>query len=112
MLAHPTLRSEQVLTGMELEFVREPANPEDGSATMLRTQDGQQLGYVPRQYSQVVARALDAGRLVQATAMRWQNVPASPERLVVRSSRRRSSCESRTAANRSRPSPEARPSAV
>jgi hypothetical protein len=79
--------SEQVLTGMELKLVREPENLEDRAATMLRAPDGHQIGYVPRQYSEIVARALDAGHLVQAVAVRWQNVPASPERLVVRLSR-------------------------
>lgn len=79
--------AEQLQLGLELQLAREPENPEDEHATMLRDPGGRQIGYVPRQYSRMVARALDAGYEVQAVAVRWQNVPASPRRLVVRINR-------------------------
>jgi hypothetical protein len=74
-------------TGMELQLVRERDNVEDEFATMLRAPDGQQIGYVPAQYSRIVARVLDAGHSVRAVAVLWQAVPASPRRLIVRLSR-------------------------
>jgi hypothetical protein len=79
--------AEQVHAGMELQLVREPDKVEDEFATMLRTPDGQQIGYVPAQYSRIVARVLDAGHSVRAVAVLWQAVPASPRRLIVRLSR-------------------------
>jgi len=79
--------AEQIQADTELELLREPSNPEDESATMLRTPDGQQIGYVPRQYSRIVARAIDAGHPVTALAVRWLAVPGATRRLVVRLSR-------------------------
>jgi hypothetical protein len=81
--------AEQVQAGHELQLVREPDNSEDEYATMLRSPDGQQIGYVPAPYSRIVALVLDAGHPVQAVAVRWQDLPVAPRRLVVRLMRRR-----------------------
>jgi hypothetical protein len=76
-----------VHAGMELQLVREPDNADDEFATMLRAPDDQQVGYVPAQFSRIVARVLDAEHSVRAVAVLWQAVPASPRRLIVRLSR-------------------------
>lgn len=79
--------AEQIQADTELELARELSNPQDASATMLRTPDGQQIGYVPKQYSRIVARALDAGQPVTAVAVRWLAVPGAKRRLVARLSK-------------------------
>jgi hypothetical protein len=79
--------SAQVQPETALQLVREPTNARDQFATMLCARDAGRIGYVPRQYSRLVARALDAGQAVQAVAVRWLAVPAAERRLVVRLSR-------------------------
>lgn len=79
--------SAHVQPEMDLQLVREPGNAEDENATMLCAPEGRQIGYVPKQYSRIVAYALDAGHSLRAIAVRWQAVPAVARRLVVRLSR-------------------------
>jgi hypothetical protein len=74
--------AEQVQADTELKLEREPSNSKDQWATMLRTPDGQQIGYVPKQYSRIAARALDAGHPLAALAVRWLVVPGDKRRLV------------------------------
>jgi hypothetical protein len=78
---------QHVHAGTERQLVREPNNVEDKFATMLRAPVGQQIGHIPAQYSQIVARVLDAGQSMRALAVLWQAVPASPRHLIVRLSR-------------------------
>jgi hypothetical protein len=79
--------AEQVRAEMGLKLVREPGNEHDGYASMLVTSDERLIGYVPKQYSRIVARALDAGHLLETVAVRWLAVPGAPRRLVVRLSK-------------------------
>lgn len=43
---------------------REPANPHDSLAIRLRDEQGRKLRYVPRAKNEVLARLMDAGKLV------------------------------------------------
>lgn len=54
--------------GEELMLLREPANPHDRNAVAVLTQDGQKLGYVPRQDAPSVAKVLDLELPIGATA--------------------------------------------
>lgn len=47
-----------------LEFLREPDNPYDSQAIVIRNADGVKLGYVPRADNVVFARLMDAGKLL------------------------------------------------
>ena len=47
-----------------LEFFREPDNPYDGQAIVVKTVDGVKIGYVPKQDNIIFARLMDAGKLL------------------------------------------------
>ena len=50
--------------GERLTFFREPDNPYDRSAIVVRTEAGQKIGYVPRVDNIVFSRLMDAGKLL------------------------------------------------
>jgi hypothetical protein len=76
--------------GDALRFEREPTNKADPAATIVATtSDGKRAGYVPRQYSRLVARLLDAGVHLTAVAVREIVVPDDAGRWVVRAARTR-----------------------
>lgn len=50
--------------GDKLDFFREPDNPYDKAAIMIKTQDGVKIGYVPRADNAIFARLMDAGKLL------------------------------------------------
>ena len=52
--------------GDRVKLVRVPDNPSDPNAIKLYTRDGVKLGYVPRQENQILARLMDAGKLLYA----------------------------------------------
>jgi hypothetical protein len=71
--------------GSALRLKREPANPHDPSATIIATtSDGKRAGYVPRQYSAMISRLLDAGVTLDAVAVRELVLPEDADRWVVR----------------------------
>ncbi|HEY1546596.1 MAG TPA: HIRAN domain-containing protein [Kofleriaceae bacterium] len=84
-----SVESRAALTsGMPLRFEREPSNEHDTHATILAaTADGRRAGYVPRQYSRMVSRLLDAGSHLDAVAVREIVIPDDAGRWVVRASR-------------------------
>lgn len=47
-----------------LVFKREPDNKHDGLAILIFDQSGNKLGYVPRAKNEVLARLMDAGKLI------------------------------------------------
>ncbi len=67
-----------------LTLEREPANEHDCNATVIRSRAGEKLGYVPRQYSSLVARRLDAGHEITATAAIALPSPPDESRWVIR----------------------------
>ena len=64
----------QLLPGALLPLKREPANPHDPLAIMIFNEAGHQLGYVPRAKNEVLARLMDAGKLLfgKLESKAWQ----------------------------------------
>lgn len=60
--------------GERLELVRIPDNPSDPNAIKIYTKDRVKLGYVPRKDNQILARLMDAGKLLYGTLREkeWQ----------------------------------------
>lgn len=50
--------------GDRLDFFREPDNPYDREAIVIKTEKGIKIGYVPRKDNVVFARLMDAGKLL------------------------------------------------
>lgn len=50
--------------GDKLDFFREPDNPYDSRAIVIRNGDGIKLGYVPKEDNAVFSRLMDAGKLL------------------------------------------------
>ncbi len=53
-------------TGDKLDFFREPDNPYDSRAIMIKTENGVKIGYVPKVDNVVFTRLMDAGKLLFA----------------------------------------------
>ena len=51
-----------IKVGDKLCFFREPENPYDDEAIVIKTEDGVKVGYIPRQDNDVFARLMDAGK--------------------------------------------------
>lgn len=47
-----------------VEFFREPDNKYDNKAIVIKTMDGEKIGYIPRQDNVIFARLMDAGKLL------------------------------------------------
>lgn len=47
-----------------LDFFREPDNPYDSMAIVIKTQNGAKIGYVPKKDNVIFARLMDAGKLL------------------------------------------------
>ena len=60
--------------GAIFKLRREPANKHDALAIAVDTADNQNLGFIPREKNEVLARLLDAGKLLEArlTAKEWK----------------------------------------
>lgn len=76
--------------GEAVEFRREPSNPRDEKATCILVSEGQQLGYVPRQYAPLFARLLDQGIELIGQASRRLSLPPERDRWIIRASTARS----------------------
>ena len=50
----------------KLSFFREPDNPHDPKAILIKTLDGKKIGYVPQADNLIFARLMDAGKLLFA----------------------------------------------
>lgn len=61
--------------GDRLELIRVPDNPSDPNAIKIFTQDRVKVGYVPRRENQILARLMDAGKLLYAKIRekQWQD---------------------------------------
>jgi len=55
----PNLRTDE-----RLSFFREPDNPYDPEAILIKNADGVKIGYVPQKDNVVFARLMDAGKLL------------------------------------------------
>ena len=52
--------------GDRLEFFREPDNPHDPKAIVIKNDDGVKIGYVPKADNVIFSRLMDAGKLLFA----------------------------------------------
>jgi hypothetical protein len=57
----------------KLRFVREPDNKYDELAIIVKDQDDNKLGYVPREKNPILARLMDAGKLIYGTVKTIDN---------------------------------------
>lgn len=78
-----------IAAGDDLTLEREPLNEFDQAATLILVRDGQRAGYVPKQYSALIARLLDNGVSLDVTAVRALLIPEDDGRWVVRATRSR-----------------------
>jgi hypothetical protein len=58
---------DEMKIGAKLRFVREPDNKYDKLAILVKDQDDNKLGYVPREKNPILARLMDAGKLIYGT---------------------------------------------
>jgi hypothetical protein len=58
---------EKIEIGTTLHFFREPENKYDELAILVKDQDGNKLGYVPRTKNPILARLMDAGKRIYGT---------------------------------------------
>jgi hypothetical protein len=70
------LASDAAAPGRSLELRRDPGNAHDANAITVATEEGELLGYVPRELAAELAPELDAGRSWSAAVLREQR--ASP----------------------------------
>jgi len=64
----------EIRIGDRLTLTREPENRHDSNAIRVDW-NGQQLGYVPRAENRAVARALDAGKKLEARVSKLRDDP-------------------------------------
>jgi len=57
-----------------LVFKREPDNPVDPLAILILDTDGHKLGYVPRVKNEVLARLMDAGKMIFGKLKNKENI--------------------------------------
>jgi hypothetical protein len=50
----------------KLDFFREPENPHDHKAIVIKNADGVKIGYVPKADNEIFSRLMDAGKLLFA----------------------------------------------
>jgi hypothetical protein len=58
---------DEMKTGAKLRFIREPDNQYDELAILVKDQNNNKLGYVPRKKNPILARLMDAGKLIYGT---------------------------------------------
>lgn len=59
-------KTQTVGVGSPLVLKREPKNEHDGQAIRVETPTGDRIGWVPRKYNDILARLMDAGKLLVA----------------------------------------------
>lgn len=55
---------EKLVKGVKLNFFREPDNQYDKLAIVIKDDNGNKIGYVPKKNNAVIARLMDAGKLI------------------------------------------------
>lgn len=54
----------ELVKGKKLNFFREPNNEYDERAIVIKNENGDKLGYVPRNKNEILSRLMDAGKLL------------------------------------------------
>jgi hypothetical protein len=60
--------------GAKLEFFREPDNPHDPLAIVVKDGDGNKLGYIPQNKNDILSRLMDAGKLLFGSILSKERV--------------------------------------
>lgn len=74
------IKAKDVDVGTMLVLKREPSNEHDELAIRVETTAGDKLGYVPRKHNPILARLMDAGKLLIAKVLyreledNWLNI--------------------------------------
>ena len=74
------IKAKDVDVGTALVLKREPKNEHDELAILVETVGGEKLGYVPRKHNPILARLMDAGKLLTAKVVHkeledhWLNI--------------------------------------
>jgi hypothetical protein len=58
---------DEIKIGTRVRFFREPENKYDELAIVVKDQNNQKLGYVPRAKNPILARLMDAGKFIYGT---------------------------------------------
>ena len=64
---------EKIKVDTKLRFVREPDNKYDKLAILVKDENDNKLGYVPREKNPILARLMDAGKLIYGTVKTVNN---------------------------------------
>ena len=64
---------DEIKEGTKLRFIREPDNQYDELAIIVKDQNDNKLGYVPRKKNLILARLMDAGKLIYGTVKTINN---------------------------------------
>lgn len=60
------IKTEEIRVGSPLQLRREPTNEYDAAAIAVVTAKGDHIGWVPKRHNPVLARLMDAGKLLVA----------------------------------------------
>lgn len=58
------LLGHKLVSGVEVQFFREPNNKYDSRAIVVKDKEGNKLGYIPRDKNEILSRLMDAGKLL------------------------------------------------
>ncbi|MDO5580769.1 MAG: HIRAN domain-containing protein [Planctomycetia bacterium] len=58
--------------GTKVHFFREQENEHDPLAIVIKDDQGNKLGYIPRRKNEILARLMDAGKLIYGTVFKKQ----------------------------------------
>jgi hypothetical protein len=64
----------QLEIGAKLDFFREPGNPHDPLAIVVKDGDGRKLGYIPQNKNEILSRLMDAGKLLFGSISKKERV--------------------------------------
>jgi len=64
---------EEIKLESKLRFVREPDNKHDDLAILVKDQNDNKLGYIPREKNPILARLMDAGKHIYGTVKEINN---------------------------------------
>ena len=53
-----------IIENLEVHFFREPNNPFDKKAIVIRDNDNNKIGYVPRDRNDIISNLMDAGKII------------------------------------------------
>ena len=53
-----------IKAGLKVNFYRETSNKYDPKAIVVKEENGQKLGYIPKEKNEILSRLMDAGKLI------------------------------------------------